>query len=411
VPSSSSCSHFGNDVGLLAEEFDHEQKRLVGNFPQALSHLGLINRALLLSGTRFKVEDNRALRASLNLFVICAPLKSGIALPDRSEMTVFGAIVLSLRRPVQSRSRDATERIASWTDPFDPGAVDQEAPPLPRARDHGAGHPGRSGHTAVVGELVPLTIGEHDRGVGAAADRRVDRAAGTGGAPATGADLRVPVLVHRHRLRRVPGPAIGGLLVAEAAGDVAGRRLEVAYVQDGGSRGPFCYLFPDGRDPGGVDQEALAGPDNRAGDPCFFGSAAEAPNRHLLSVAEYRRVLTGIAEAARRRTRAAADLQLSVETHLHTVRKIQALAVHTDQAGMTVVYLAAEVVARRVFLILVLALALPGWAAALIVTAIWAASGLLALQGRSKLQEIGKPVPEKTVESVKEDVWWLKDRT
>ena len=34
-----------NDVGLLSEEYDTEAKRLVGNFPQAFSHVGLINTA------------------------------------------------------------------------------------------------------------------------------------------------------------------------------------------------------------------------------------------------------------------------------------------------------------------------------------------------------------------------------
>ena len=37
-----------NDVGLLAEEYDPRTKRLVGNFPQAFSHLALINTALNL---------------------------------------------------------------------------------------------------------------------------------------------------------------------------------------------------------------------------------------------------------------------------------------------------------------------------------------------------------------------------
>ena len=63
------------------------------------------------------------------------------------------------------------------------------------------------------------------------------------------------------------------------------------------------------------------------------------------------------------------------------------------------------------FLILVLALAIPAWASALLVTVLWAAvAGVLALQGRNKLREIGKPVPEKTVETLKEDVQWLKNR-
>jgi GH15 family glucan-1,4-alpha-glucosidase len=38
-----------NDVGLLAEEFDPHSGRLVGNFPQAFSHVGLINTAANLS--------------------------------------------------------------------------------------------------------------------------------------------------------------------------------------------------------------------------------------------------------------------------------------------------------------------------------------------------------------------------
>ncbi len=38
-----------NDVGLLAEQYDPGEKRLVGNFPQALSHLALVNTAYSLS--------------------------------------------------------------------------------------------------------------------------------------------------------------------------------------------------------------------------------------------------------------------------------------------------------------------------------------------------------------------------
>ena len=34
-----------NDVGLLSEEYDPDQRRLVGNFPQAFSHISLINTA------------------------------------------------------------------------------------------------------------------------------------------------------------------------------------------------------------------------------------------------------------------------------------------------------------------------------------------------------------------------------
>jgi uncharacterized membrane protein YqjE len=67
--------------------------------------------------------------------------------------------------------------------------------------------------------------------------------------------------------------------------------------------------------------------------------------------------------------------------------------------------------ALTAFLIFAFAQAMPGWAAALIVTALWGAiAGVLAIQGRERMREMGTPVPEKTVETVKEDVQWLKDR-
>ena len=43
------CLDLRNDVGLLSEEYDPRAKRLVGNFPQALSHLGLVHAAFTLS--------------------------------------------------------------------------------------------------------------------------------------------------------------------------------------------------------------------------------------------------------------------------------------------------------------------------------------------------------------------------
>ena len=39
-----------NDVGLLSEEYDVRSRALIGNIPQALTHLGVINSALFLSG-------------------------------------------------------------------------------------------------------------------------------------------------------------------------------------------------------------------------------------------------------------------------------------------------------------------------------------------------------------------------
>jgi GH15 family glucan-1,4-alpha-glucosidase len=41
-----------NEVGLLSEEYDTQAERLVGNFPQAFTHLALVNCALRLSDQR-----------------------------------------------------------------------------------------------------------------------------------------------------------------------------------------------------------------------------------------------------------------------------------------------------------------------------------------------------------------------
>ena len=63
-------------------------------------------------------------------------------------------------------------------------------------------------------------------------------------------------------------------------------------------------------------------------------------------------------------------------------------------------------------LILALDTAMDGWLAALIVGLVYAAiAGVLALVGKKEVQEATPPVPEQTVETVKEDVQWAKTRT
>ncbi|XXR36078.1 glycoside hydrolase family 15 protein [Sorangium sp. So ce375] len=42
----------GNDVGLLAEEYSPELRRQLGNFPQAFSHIGLVNTAHIIEARR-----------------------------------------------------------------------------------------------------------------------------------------------------------------------------------------------------------------------------------------------------------------------------------------------------------------------------------------------------------------------
>jgi len=67
--------------------------------------------------------------------------------------------------------------------------------------------------------------------------------------------------------------------------------------------------------------------------------------------------------------------------------------------------------ALTAFLVLVLALFLPEWAAALIAGAVLSAAAyVLAKQGKERVAEAGSPVPEQTIETVKEDVEWAKTR-
>jgi GH15 family glucan-1,4-alpha-glucosidase len=49
-----------NDVGLLGEEYDTRAQRLVGNFPQAFSHVALVNTAHNLARTTKPAEQRSA---------------------------------------------------------------------------------------------------------------------------------------------------------------------------------------------------------------------------------------------------------------------------------------------------------------------------------------------------------------
>ena len=61
--------------------------------------------------------------------------------------------------------------------------------------------------------------------------------------------------------------------------------------------------------------------------------------------------------------------------------------------------------------ILALSLGVSGWLAALIIAAVYGAiAGILALQGKNKVQQATPPIPEEATESVKEDVQWAKTR-
>jgi MFS family permease len=95
------------------------------------------------------------------------------------------------------------------------------------------------------------------------------------------------------------------------------------------------------------------------------------------------------------------------------------LSVKGKQAGKGAGLLAGAAVvgllaggALTAFLIALLDEWMPTWLAALIVTVLWAVvAAVLAKAGQNKLKEAGPPVPEQTVETLKEDVEWAKTQT
>ena len=64
------------------------------------------------------------------------------------------------------------------------------------------------------------------------------------------------------------------------------------------------------------------------------------------------------------------------------------------------------------FLILALDGAMPNWLAALIVGLVYSAiARVLYVRGKKRVEEAGSPVPEQTIETLKEDVQWAKHPT
>jgi Putative Actinobacterial Holin-X, holin superfamily III len=92
-------------------------------------------------------------------------------------------------------------------------------------------------------------------------------------------------------------------------------------------------------------------------------------------------------------------------------QKAKQAGVGTRMFGAATVAGLMALVALTACLIATLDLVMPIAVAAIIVTVIWAAvAGVLALAGRNRMKAATPPVPEQTVESVKEDVQWLKSR-
>ena len=63
------------------------------------------------------------------------------------------------------------------------------------------------------------------------------------------------------------------------------------------------------------------------------------------------------------------------------------------------------------FVVLVLATFLDDWLAALLTgLALGGVAAILAVLGKERVEDAGTPVPEETIETVKEDAQWMKER-
>ena len=74
---------YANDLGLLAEEIDPEHGEQLGNFPQAFSHIGLINTARNLSRTGGPAEDRRKQSSQPLTWASTSPVRSSPEEPRR----------------------------------------------------------------------------------------------------------------------------------------------------------------------------------------------------------------------------------------------------------------------------------------------------------------------------------------
>jgi len=91
--------------------------------------------------------------------------------------------------------------------------------------------------------------------------------------------------------------------------------------------------------------------------------------------------------------------------------KAKPAAVSVGMFGGTALFALGAFGALTAFLIALIALALPVWAAALIVTVVYGiVAGVLAMTGKKKMQEAAPLVPEQTAQTVKEDIEWAKTR-
>jgi uncharacterized integral membrane protein len=111
-----------------------------------------------------------------------------------------------------------------------------------------------------------------------------------------------------------------------------------------------------------------------------------------------------------------AEIGLLVRNEIALAQREMGAKLKSAAFGVVFFAVAAVLALFAVFALIVtaiaaLALVLPFWAAALIVAvALIVIAGILALVGKARIAKAVPPVPERTIDSLKEDVQWVKTR-
>jgi GH15 family glucan-1,4-alpha-glucosidase len=81
---------FVNDLGLLAEEVDGATGELLGNFPQAFSHVGLVNAAWAIAEAEAEARSGAGEAGSGGAIPLTAPASSALSPPAPPARTASG---------------------------------------------------------------------------------------------------------------------------------------------------------------------------------------------------------------------------------------------------------------------------------------------------------------------------------
>ena len=101
-----------NDLGLLAEEYDPVAGRLVGNFPQAFSHVSLVNSAAKITGHSKPSADHVFLGLARQAMSGVRPAGMSRMHMKPAPATALRALIAESARPIRDRP---TSRVAGST--------------------------------------------------------------------------------------------------------------------------------------------------------------------------------------------------------------------------------------------------------------------------------------------------------